>query len=80
MPGWSILFYTLAGAAGLLALPVLVWHVAIAFCGLAPARRRKNLPVPDVYKRQFQLPGLDLHAPAPVGHVRLYLHPVLFAR
>ena len=46
MPGWSILFYTLAGAAGLLALPVLVWHVAIAFCGLAPARRRKNLPVP----------------------------------
>lgn len=43
MPGWSILFYTLAGAAGLLALPVLVWHVAIAFCGLAPARRRKNL-------------------------------------
>ena len=28
----------------------------------------------------FQLPGLDLHAPAHVGHVRLYLHPVLFAR
>ena len=50
MPGWSILFYTLAGAAGLLALPVLVWHVAIAFFGLAPARRRKNLPVPVRYR------------------------------
>ena len=46
MPGWSILFYTLAGAAGLLALPVLVWHVAIAFCGLAPAPPPHKQPVP----------------------------------
>lgn len=67
MAGWSLFLYILAGAAGLLVLPVLVWHVAIALCGLAPSRRREACPAQGRYR--FAVVVCARHEEAVIGQL-----------